>query len=612
MYLTGKIIRNPLPAANFILISVLILCTLSTRARDLTFSVYVTVDGVQSWPADSESLQKKVRRLKDLNIEKVILEVFRSGQIATVEQLRTARDFLQGQGFQVRGGIATVPGKNFGVPQQGKLTWFNWQNPKTGQDLETLMQSVSPLFEEFVVDDFLCTGDEGSDSVAARQERSWSQYRMDLLVDAARRFLIRPARTANPKIRMIIKFPQWYDRFHLFGYDVLRQPSQFDEVWIGTETRGQYTQRYGFVQPYEGFISYRWMRSLVGEKLNAGWFDHGDCDALDFLEQAYQTTLGGATEIILFNFNDIEREHPGGSLLKQHTPVLRELAREVSRHPVQGITAYKPADSDAGGDLYLMDYIGMMGIALIPSAHFPDKERTVFLPTQAAKDSRILPQLEAMMDRQPIVLMTSGFLAESVDGRKIARWAGVKLPDRPVRTRAEKVYVGKNLQEIPHLLDLAMDLELDGATPLLIASAAGKKIPFLTRKESKGCGFYVLNSHTFSQSDFDAVGEVLLCPRQLGLLEVPQEWADVLRQVFHQRLGVHMEAPTRITMQPLSDGSLFLNNYNQTPTTLLLSGKEVTSLQAWKTPTDGFQFSPEKGNLRIRMPARSRLWLRKP
>ncbi len=578
-----------------------------TRAADLRFSIYITAHSVNALPADQEGRQQAVDRLRELGVDRVILESYRSGLVVPVEKLRQARDFFQAQGFRVMGGIATVPGKDFGVRQNEKLDWLNWQNPKTRQDLEKVMRSTAPLFDEYVIDDFLCSGDTSPESQAARQDRSWSQYRMDLLSEVAQQVLIRPAKEAHPGIRVIIKYPQWYDRFHLFGYDVVRKPARFDQVWVGTETRGQYTQRYGFVQPYEGFVGFRWMRSLAGDKLTSAWFDHGDCEGIDFVEQAYQTVLGGAEEIVIFHYGDVLGRHPGGALLTRSTPELKRLAAAVRKDPVRGIPSYKPPHSDAGSDLYLMDYLGMLGIPLIPTARFPEKENVIFLPTQAAADRNVFERLQSAVRSRAIVILTTGFLAQAEKGPQIASWAGVRLPARPAPVRATRVYLGRQAVEVPHGLDLAMEIQPGPAKALLVARAGEKEIPFLLEHESQGTKFYVLNGKTFSQEDFDAVGEVLLCPRELGLLEIPEAWSNTVRRIFHQKLGIDMEGPARVTMQPLGNASLFLCNYNRAPASLRLSGPGAAGLAPASDPGEGILFEKETGT--VRLPPRSHLWL---
>ena len=68
------------------------------------------------------------------------------------------------------------------------------------------------------------------------------------------------------------------------------------------------------------------------------------------------------------------------------------LAAAVARQPVTGVASYKPANSDAGGDLYINDFVGMLGIPLVPTSTFPKDADAIFLPTQAAKDEAVVAQ----------------------------------------------------------------------------------------------------------------------------------------------------------------------------------------------------------------------------
>ena len=308
-------------------------------------------------------------------------------------------EFFTQNGFEVVGGIATVPGTDFGVRQEARYGWFNWQNEKTLMDLRKVMEDIAPIFESFIVDDFLCTADTSIESKAAKGERSWSQYRRDLLTDLQTTLFIDPLRKVNPDVRMIIKYPQWYDRFHLFGYDVVRETALYDQVWVGTETRNMNTQRFGYVQPYEGFVNYRWLASVSGDKIGGSWFDHIECDRNDFIEQAWQSVLAGSQELCLFNYFNIINGHEGHHLLRMDYHHLADLAKTVKEFPVEGVQAYKPPNSDAGGDLYIMDFIGMFGIPLVPVSQYPDDAEVIFLPTQAAMDRGIFNKIQESLQK---------------------------------------------------------------------------------------------------------------------------------------------------------------------------------------------------------------------
>ena len=65
---------------------------------------------------------------------------------------------------------------------------------------------------------------------------SWEDYRCELMVQLSRERILAAARRVNPKVKIIIKYPQWYDRFHERGYEVVRETADFDRIWVGTET----------------------------------------------------------------------------------------------------------------------------------------------------------------------------------------------------------------------------------------------------------------------------------------------------------------------------------------------------------------------------------------
>jgi hypothetical protein len=519
---------------------------------------------------DEASRQAALPVLRGLGISKVYLEVYRSGLVVAREDLERTRDFFEHQGYATAAGIATVPGRDFGVRANEGLSWFNWQNPKTQRDLVGVVRTAAQVFDEFIVDDFLCTGDTSAESDAARAGRSWSEYRRDLLSQVSSEVFIHPAREVNPGIRMIIKYPQWYDRFHLFGYDVDRKSRLFDQVWVGTETRGARTQRFGFTQPYEGFVNYRWLGSVAGDKLGGAWFDHGDCDALDFVDQAWQTVLAGAPEIILFNYGNLAAGHPGHALLRRDFAHLADLAQKVRDHPVMGTAAYKPPNSDAGGDLYLMDALGMLGIPLVPCSQFPEESPVVFLPTQAAADPGIMKRVREALDRGQDLILTAGFLASTAENPELARLAGLSEPVRANPQFADKIPTLRGLVRIRPRLRLHADLTPGVAKVILAVGIDERSVAFLTEHRVNGCRVAVLNTHTYSQADFDAVGEVLLPPTPLGLLELPDLWAQELRRVFGGDQGLRLRGPTRVTLQPLEGAGWVIQNYNTSAVTLEL------------------------------------------
>ena len=71
-----------------------------------------------------------------------------------------------------------------------------------------------------------------------------------------------PARAANPHVRMIIKYPNWYEHFQGLGYDLDREPHMFDAIYTGTETRDpEVTDQ--LLQQYESYEIIRYFDNIA-------------------------------------------------------------------------------------------------------------------------------------------------------------------------------------------------------------------------------------------------------------------------------------------------------------------------------------------------------------
>jgi hypothetical protein len=154
-------------------------------------------------------------------------------------------------------------------------------------------------------------------------------------------------------------------------------------------------------------------------------------------------------------------------------------------------------------------------------------------------------------------------------------------------------------------LDLEGEFRVKGAEVVLEANAGDHNVPFLTK--SLDGRVYVLNTHTFSEVDFEAVGEVLLCPRPLGLVDLPKSWTNTIRSIFNLELGVTLEAPTRIVLQPLQNGDFVLHNYNQVEVEITMSGSDFSGI---KDAFNEQQLAIDNKSIRLSMKPRSRIWLR--
>jgi hypothetical protein len=597
----------------FVMSPALIPVMVGIVTADLQFASYATSRRTEQLATDAAVRAQASKTIQRMGITKIYLEVYRGGHVVSPEHLVFARDWLREEGIEVVGGIATVPGGNFGVRQKGPLGWFNWQNEKTQRDLERVMRMAAGIFDSFIVDDFLCTGDVSAESAAARGNRSWGQYRRALLTELAQSVFVGPAKEVNPGITMIVKYPQWYDRFHLFGYDTQTLPEIFDKVWVGTETRGRNTQRFGFVQPYGGFVNYRWLAGIAGDKIGGAWFDHGDCAEYDFLDQAYTSVLAGAAELVFFNFANVMAGHPDHEKVIAEFDRLARLAAFVREHPVVGVPAYKPPNSNPAGDMYIMDFLGMLGIPIIPVHTFPENAPVIFLPAQAAADPKLLDKIDRARARGCGLILTTSLLTVSPHRHELARMAGVEpnVRSRPIRAQLTHGS-GTDIT-----VDLESPIEVEASHSSIVCTSGPKQYALLKSRNSPQGRVVLLNTHTYNQADFDAVGEVLLCPRPLGLLEMREPALSTLRDAFG---STAFAGPGCVTYHPfgsLASGSCIIQNFNSravhvTVTLASEAGRPGQFVEAFSGKSVLVRPAGSRGSITLDLPipARGRVWVR--
>ena len=549
---------------------------------ELRVSVYCTASEVQQILATPDGKERVLRALQPLKVSRLFLEGRRGDEYVPPAQLRELRDFFAVKGIQCSGGIATVPGEKFGVRQTGGLDWLNWESPKTQGDVAEFFRQNAPIFEHVIVDDFFCTGDVSPESERARGGRPWGDYRRDLLVSLIEPMIVKPTRAANPRTQLIIKFPQWYDRFHLFGYDPARMPERFAEVWVGTEVRDPNTPRWGFLQPTEGYMNFRWLSSVAGKKVRGAWFDHIECSAQNFVDQAYGSVLAGARELTLFHLGDLLAPHPGDKMLAERLPELQKLAERMRGKTARGIAFYKPPGSESAENMYLADYLGMIGLPILPVAQYPKEAKVAFLPVQAAGDGQLLGKMQRHLKQGATLVVTPALLRAL--GPAAATLAGVSVGPtcEPAAAGAVDIAGKTTTLEAPLELDAAM--QADAGEVLMTAALPDRKVPFLTRKAVSRGELLVLNVRTFSEQDFRDADEWLLAPKRRGLPTIPQKLADAIRARLLSPLRVDFHAPSGVQ--------------------LVLNGKE-----AWVYSFRDDNVQVSLGDRSFELPAHQLVWL---
>ena len=385
----------------------------------LKISTLFDARSVRDQLASDSDVNNAIKWCKDTGVTHVFIETFRDNYTAQRETLENAKKRFKAEGFEVSGCVTpTKVGKSSG----GWTGISCYTNKGTQDEMKRIFEYTASIFDEIMIDDFLFTDCKCDECKEARGDKSWPDYRCDLMVDkVSRELILGAARAVNPDVKIIIKYPQWYEEFHNRGYEVVRQSADYDKTWVGTETRNFEDKRWGGKVQYEAYYIMRWLGEIGGAKTGGGWFDPFGTTENTYLEQARQTVLADAKEMLLFCYGALLRGTGPANVeaLRKEIPDLFKLAAIVRDKPIKGIMAAKPPNSDAEKEQYVYDFVGMLGLPLVPTAKIDANAKAAFFPVHSLKDPQFGKKLEKMLAADKPVLLTDG-LAKRLEGIELA------------------------------------------------------------------------------------------------------------------------------------------------------------------------------------------------
>jgi hypothetical protein len=388
------------------------------------FSTLFTAQDVHRHLSNDDGLQQAMDWCKKTAVTKVYIETFRDGYQADKAALENARDKFKAAGFVVSGCVTPT---KVGKSSTGwKDTISCYTDKPTQEKVKAIFEHTAALFDEIMIDDFWFTDCACPECEAARTAKTvaigekkfpvsgeaWDDYRCELMVQISREYVLATAKKVNPNAKLIIKYPQWYDNFHVRGYEVLRETADFDWTWVGTETRDYEDKRWGGTVQYEAYFIMRWLGGIGGAKCGGGWYDWLGTTEKTYLEQARMTVLGGARESMLFCYGGLLGTTGPKNIeeLRKHIPRLLALAKEVAKRKPIGLAAYKPANPENEKRVY--DFVGMLGLPLAPCHEFPTTAPAAFFPVHALKDPDLAAKLGRFIGAGKPVLITDGLKAK--------------------------------------------------------------------------------------------------------------------------------------------------------------------------------------------------------
>lgn len=385
----------------------------------LTITTLFTAHDVRGFLSTPAGLDNAVNWCKQTGITKVYIETFRDGYYANREILVAAQNRFLSEGFKVSGCVATTRVKK---PNVGGWSSSCFTNIETQDELQRIFEYTASIFDEIMIDDFLFNDCRCSECVAARADQTWSDYNSDLMVKLSQERILKPAKKVNPNVKIIIKYPNWYDQFQRRGYDVARQTRDYDFIYVGTETREyNYAVRSSGKVQYAAYFLMRWLGGIGGNKTGGGWFDALGTQPETYLEQARQTVLAGAKELMLFCYSNLvskANNYDGWDgtgianveAFRKELPGLLELAKIVRGKPIKGIQLPKPSNSDPLEETDICSILGMLGLPLVPVQKIDEKADASIFTLELVNQPNLSGSIKRMLDNGKSVVITDDLL----------------------------------------------------------------------------------------------------------------------------------------------------------------------------------------------------------
>jgi len=431
-------------------------CARAGNYQNFGVAVYIPVRVVNSF-ADAKVLQSQWDIISSqVKVDKVYIEVQRDGILATDKLLDDVKKFFVDRGVQVAAGSA------FTGAEAEQFRSFCYTNPADREFVKKTSELAARHFDEFILDDFFFNNSKTDSDIAAKGSQSWTDFRLKLMDEAGANLIVKAAKDVNPKIKVVIKFPNWYDHFQGLGFDLDKEPKIFDGIYTGTETRDPVISDQ-YLQQYESYQIIRFFENIKPGGNGGGWVDtYGSFYVDRYAEQLWDTMFAKAREMTLFNWIDItEKALPGDRKDWQYLPTsfnyneiagayhpvgegapdtpswatvagaaLRQADAVVGKlgNPI-GIASYKPYQST--GEDFLHNYIGMIGIPIDLHPEFPVDAKLVLLTEAAKSDPDIVAKIEKQLVDGKSVVITSGLL-RALKGKGIENICETEVTDNKV------------------------------------------------------------------------------------------------------------------------------------------------------------------------------------
>jgi hypothetical protein len=558
-------------AFGALLAALLLITAVPTHAyENFKVAVYCRAYEVKEM-SDPAWLEARWKELSSqVHVDKIYLETHRDLLIVDDATLNAAKAFFKKRGIETAGGIT------YTVDERNRFETFSYADPQHRAKVQEIIEHTARHFDEIVLDDFFFTSAKSEHDLKAKGDRSWTQYRMELMSEAARELIVERARKVNPRVKVIIKYPNWYEHFQALGFDLERGPQIFAGIYTGTETRDAVLSNQ-HLQPYLSYSIMRYLSNIAPGRNGGGWVDTGGARYYDrYAEQLWLTLFAkAAPEITLF---DIRQMHY--PLDERHRAPWQDeptsFDYEALRVPAQsaggqsvvgtsyarvagvsfeaidktigmlgkpiGLQSYRPFHST--GEDFLETYLGMIGLPIEMVTSFPADQSRVLLTAHAAHDKSIVDKIDAHVRAGNHVIVTSGLL-QALQGRGIERIAELEHTGRVALVSTFKVGRAEVAEGQKTILIPQIGYRTNDSWELISAIDGDN-------------GWPLLHDADYGKGQL----QVLTIPENFAdLYHYPEAVLNAIRGALTSHLPAQLEAPSKVSLFAYDNDTYVVHNF---------------------------------------------------
>ena len=585
---------------------VLLLPGLMPQARaytNLSIAVYFRYQEVHSIPSGMDRFASQWANVeKQLKVDKVYLETTRNAQLATEADVTTLKKFFTDRGIKTSAGLGLT------VNEPNGFQSYCYSTPADREKVKSMTEFTARHFDEIILDDFFFANCKCDRCIAAKGEKSWTRFRTEQMDEVSRELILGAAKAVNPKVRVIIKYPNWYESFQGLGYDLAVQPKLFDAIYTGTETRNaEGGQR---LQSYQSYLQTLYFNNIKPGGNQGGWIDGGG-DAR-YAEQFWDTFFAKVPEITLFNSQQIMGGLGGGfrggggrgaadetdtnaTLANLMAPVPQPDGSSYTPNMVArtagysaelldrflgklgkpvGLATYKPCNSV--GEAFLPNYLGMVGIPIDLVPEFPTNATTILLTAASRFDPDLVAKTRKFVQAGGRVIATTG-LIEALGDHGFQSIAEIEVTGH--RVIAKGFGGGRGM---------GMGMGGRGAGAAAAAPEPDLNIVLPQMRQFENDAWQSIN-FTTAASGYPMVISASYGAGTFCALAIPDDFADLyrlpssvlnqIRSLLCRDLFASLDAPDHVSLFPYDNRAIIVQNFQARPVTARVSVTRATRLR---------------------------------